>query len=58
MTEADYTDLITAVHQSLQAPLILIRDRLNTHVSAMMRTFISSHPGWLTEVLLPAYALA
>jgi transposase len=34
----------------------LIWDRLNTHVSAVMRAFVSSHPGWLTEVRLPAYA--
>ena len=34
----------------------MIWDRLNTHVSAVMRTFIGAHPGWLTEVRLPAYA--
>jgi transposase len=56
MSEADYAGLITAAHQQLQAPVILIWDRLNTHVSAVMRTFIGAHPGWLTEVRLPAYA--
>ena len=56
MSEEDYAGLITAAHQELQAPVILIWDRLNTHVSAVMRAFISSHPGWLTEVRLPAYA--
>ncbi len=56
MSEADYAGLITAAHQELQAPVILIWDRLNTHVSAVMRTFIQAHPGWLTEVRLPAYA--
>ena len=56
MSEADYTGLITAAHQELQAPVILVWDRLNTHVSAVMRAFVSSHPGWLTEVRLPAYA--
>ncbi len=56
MSEADYAHLITAAHQQLQAPVILVWDRLNTHVSAVMRAFISSHPGWLTEVRLPAYA--
>jgi hypothetical protein len=56
MSEADYAGLVTAAHQELQAPVILIWDRLNTHVSAVMRAFISSHPGWLTEVRLPAYA--
>ena len=48
--------LITAAHQHLHAPLILIWDNLNTHISATMRTFISSHRDWLTEVRLPAYA--
>jgi transposase len=56
MSEADYAGLITAAHQELQAPVILVWDRLNTHVSAVMRAFVSSHPGWLTEVRLPAYA--
>ena len=55
MSEADYA-AITAAHQELRAPVILIWDRLNTHVSAVMRTFIQAHPGWLTEVRLPAYA--
>ena len=56
MSEADYAGLITAAHQELKAPVILIWDRLNTHVSAVMRAFIGAHPGWLTEVRLPAYA--
>ena len=56
MSEADYAGLITAAHQQLQAPVILIWDRLNTHVSAVMHAFIQAHPDWLTEVRLPAYA--
>ena len=56
MSEADYAGLIAAAHQQLHAPVILIWDNLNTHISATMRTFIRSHPGWLTEVRLPAYA--
>jgi len=56
MSEADYAGLIAAAHQELHAPVILIWDNLNTHISAVMRTFISSHPGWLTEIRLPAYA--
>ena len=55
MSEADYAGLIAAAHQ-LQAPVILIWDNLNTHISAVMGRFISSHPDWLTEVRLPAYA--
>jgi len=56
MSEADYAGLIAAAHKELQAPVILIWDRLNTHVSAVMRSFITSHPSWLAEVRLPAYA--
>ena len=29
---------------------------LTTHISAAMGKFVSSHPDWLTEVRLPAYA--
>ena len=56
MSEADYASLVTAAHQNLSAPLILIWDNLNTHVSAAMRAFIDAHPDWLTEARLPAYA--
>ena len=35
-----------------EGPVILIWDRLNTHISAVMRAFIGAHPGWLTEVRL------
>ena len=56
MSEADYAGLIAAAHQELQAPVILIWDNLNTHISAAMQKFVSSHPDWLTEVRLPAYA--
>jgi DDE superfamily endonuclease len=56
MSEADYAGLIAAAHQNLHAPVILIWDNLNTHISAVMGKFISAHPDWLTEVRLPAYA--
>ena len=56
MSEADYAGLIAAAHRRLQAPVILIWDNLNTHVSARMRTFTDAHRGWLTVVRLPAYA--
>jgi putative transposase len=56
MSEADYAGLIAAAHKELQAPVILIWDNLNTHISAVMGRFVSSHSGWLTEVRLPAYA--
>ena len=56
MSEADYACLIAAAHKELQAPVILIWDNLNTHISAAMGSFVSSHPDWLTEVRLPADA--
>jgi hypothetical protein len=56
MSEDDYAGLIAAAHKELHAPVILIWDNLNTHVSAVMRTFIQAHPDWLTEVRLPSYA--
>src|SRR5262249_38485193 len=56
VAEADYATAITAAHQQLHAPIILIWDNLNTHISAQMRTFIDTHTDWLTVVRLPAYA--
>jgi DDE superfamily endonuclease len=57
MSEADYAELIAAAHNQLgHAPVILIWDNLNTHISAAMHAFIQAHPDWLTEVRLPAYA--
>ena len=56
MSEADYAELVTAAHDTLHAPVIVIWDNLNTHISAAMGRFVSSHPDWLTEVRLPAYA--
>jgi hypothetical protein len=56
MSEADYAGLIAAAHKELRAPVILIWDNLNTHISAAMGRFVRSHPDWLTEVRLPAYA--
>ena len=52
MSEADYAGLIAAAHKELQAPVVLIWDNLNTHISAAMGKFVSSHPDWLTEVRL------
>jgi DDE superfamily endonuclease len=53
--EDDYMRLLCAVHTQLRAPLILIWDNLNHHVSAVMREFVDAHD-WLTVVQLPAYA--
>lgn len=56
LSEADYAALITAAHHRLHAPIVLIWDNLNTHVSAVMRAFIDAHHDWLTVIQLPAYA--
>jgi DDE superfamily endonuclease len=56
LSEADYAGLVTAAHTQLHAPLILVWDNLNTHVSAVMRTLLQPHQDWLTVVRLPAYA--
>jgi hypothetical protein len=56
MSEADYAELVTAAHRELNAPVILIWDNLNTHVSAVMRALTSARRDWLTVIQLPAYA--
>ena len=56
MSEADYAALVTAAHHQLNAPVILVWDNLNTHVSTAMRAFTDAHRDWLTEVRLPACA--
>ena len=56
MSEADYAGLIAAAHRYLDAPVIVIWDNLNTHLSRKMRAFTSGHPDWLTMIQLPAYA--
>jgi putative transposase len=55
-SEAHYAGLIAAAHHQLHAPVILVWDNLNTHVSAAMRDLIATHSDWLTVVRLPAYA--
>ena len=56
MSEADYAGLIAAAHRYLDAPVIVIWDNLNTHLSRKMRAFTTGHPDWLTVIQLPAYA--
>ena len=56
MSEEDYAGLFTAAHQELHAPVILIWDNLNNHISAAMHALIGARSGWLTEVRLPSYA--
>ena len=56
LSEADYAALLRAAHHQLHAPIILIWDNLNTHVSKRMNKFVAAHTDWLTVVRLPAYA--
>jgi len=53
--ETDYIRLLCAVHAQLRAPIVLVWDNDNRHVSAVMQRFVAGHD-WLTVVQLPAYA--
>jgi hypothetical protein len=55
-SETGYAALLSAAHHQLRAPLIVVWDNLNTHVSVKMRAFIDAHADWLTVIRLPAYA--
>ncbi|MFE7709142.1 transposase [Streptomyces sp. NPDC057486] len=55
MSEMDYIRLLDGAHQLLKAPLIVVWDRLNTHVSKTMKALVTER-AWLTVVLLPGYA--
>ncbi|GAB2710878.1 hypothetical protein GCM10010442_33500 [Kitasatospora kifunensis] len=55
LSEHDYIELIDGVHQLVKAPIMLVWDRLNTHVSHSMRDLINAR-NWLTVFILPAYA--
>nr|WP_232838941.1 transposase [Streptomyces triticisoli] len=55
LTWTDYRDLLTAAHQQLGAPLVLIWDNLNVHLDARLRTFIDTHD-WVASYQLPYYA--
>jgi len=56
LSEADYAALVTAAHHQLAAPVILIWDNLNTHISQRMSACIEARGDWLTVERLPAYA--
>ncbi len=51
----DYRDLLTAAHQQLGGPIVLIWDNLNVHKAAGPREFAASRD-WLTIYYLPPYA--
>ena len=44
LSEADYAALLSAAHHQLHAPIILIWDNLNTHVSKRMQKFVAATP--------------
>ena len=54
-TETDYAGPLDAAHQQLGGPLVVIRDNLNTHISAAMTGLIAARD-WLTVYRLPPYA--
>lgn len=54
-SERDYIGLLDAAHQQLDAPIVVIWDNLNTHISTAMREMIAAR-GWLHVIRLPAYA--
>jgi hypothetical protein len=53
--ETDYAALLDAAHNYLKAPIVLIWDNLNTHISTAMRQLVTSRD-WLHVIQLPAYA--
>ncbi|WP_406066914.1 IS630 family transposase [Streptomyces sp. NBC_01077] len=55
MGERDFIALIDGVHQLVGAPIVLVWDRLNTHVSRRMQALVAER-AWLTVFLLPAYS--
>ena len=54
-TEADYARLLDDAHQQLSAPIVVVWDNLNTHISAAMTVLIATRD-WLTVFRLPPYA--
>ncbi|MFJ4513049.1 transposase [Streptomyces sp. NPDC088816] len=55
LSEADYMRLVDGAHQLLRAPIVLVWDRLGTHISQAMQQLLAAR-SWLTVFLLPAYA--
>nr|WP_242434029.1 transposase [Streptomyces sp. CB01580] len=55
MGKRDFIGFLDGAHQLLKAPIVLVWDRLNTHVSQAMRELIAERK-WLTLFLLPAHS--
>jgi DDE superfamily endonuclease len=53
--DRELIDLLDQAHQQLAAPMILIWDNLNSHVSQAMTELIAARD-WLTVYRLPPYA--
>jgi putative transposase len=53
--DSDYIHLLDAAHRQLRAPLVVVWDNLNTHVSLKMRAMIDARD-WLMVIRLPAFA--
>lgn len=53
MGERHFNAVIYGVHQLVKAPVLLVRDRLNVHVSRAMGELIAERE-WLTVFPLPA----
>ncbi|WP_406513951.1 transposase [Streptomyces sp. NBC_00161] len=47
MSERDFIELIDGTHHLVRAPIVLVWDRLNTHVSRRMRELVAERE-WLT----------
>jgi putative transposase len=55
MGARDFIALIDGIHQLVKAPIVLVWDRLNTHVSHAIRGLVTER-AWLMVFLLPAYS--
>lgn len=53
MGERDFIALVDGVQQLVKAPIVLVWDRLNTHVYRTIRELVAERT-WLTVFLLPA----
>ena len=53
--EPELIGLLDAAHQQLQAPIVLVWDRLSLHKTPAIRAAIAARP-WLRVYLLPSYA--
>lgn len=53
--ELEFAALLDAAHRQLNAPIVLVWDKLPTHRSVLMRQLLSARP-WLRVYQLPSYA--